>query len=202
LLNSFAKKLPELQPGTNTMKVWSGKPYPLGATWDGAGVNFSLFSENAVKVELCLFDGADNEVRIAMSEQTHQVWHVYLPEARPGQLYGYRVDGPYEPQNGHRFNPAKLLLDPYAKAVAGEFQWSDAFFGYTIGHPDEDLSRNDQDSAAGAAKAVVIDPAFSWGNDAPPDTPLHKTIIYELHVKGFTIRHPRCRRNCAAHTPR
>ena len=172
------------------MKVWPGKPYPLGATWDGAGVNFSLFSENAVKVELCLFDGADNEVRIAMSEQTHQVWHVYLPEARPGQLYGYRVDGPYEPQNGHRFNPAKLLLDPYAKAVAGEFQWSDAFFGYTIGHPDEDLSRNDQDSAAGAAKAVVIDPAFSWGNDAPPNTPLHKTIIYELHVKGFTIRHP------------
>jgi len=172
------------------MKIWTGKPYPLGSTWDGAGVNFSLFSENATKVELCLFDAAGKETRIAVREQTHQVWHIYLPEARPGQLYGYRVHGPYEPQNGHRFNPAKLLLDPYAKAVAGEFQWSDAFFGYTIGHPDEDLSRNDQDSAAGAAKAVVIDPAFSWGNDAAPDTPLHKTIIYELHVKGFTMRHP------------
>ena len=124
-----------------------------------------------------------------------------MPEARPGQLYGYRVHGPYEPQQGHRFNPSKLLFDPYTKAVAGEFQWSDAFFGYTIGHPDGDLSRNDQDSAPGAAKSVVIDSAFSWGNDAPPDIPLHKTIIYELHVKGFTMRHPACRRNCAALMP-
>ena len=172
------------------MKVWTGKPYPLGTTWDGAGVNFSLFSENATKVELCLFDAAGQETRLMMRDQTHQVWHAYLPEARPGQLYGYRVHGPYEPQQGHRFNPSKLLLDPYTKAVAGEFQWSDAFFGYTIGHPDGDLSRNDQDSAPGAAKSVVIDSAFSWGNDAPPDIPLHKTIIYELHVKGFTMRHP------------
>jgi len=171
------------------MKIWPGKPYPLGAIWDGAGVNFSLFSENATKVELCLFDGA-KETRITMSEQTHQVWHLYLPEARPGQLYGYRVHGPYEPRQGHRFNPAKLLLDPYAKAMTGTIQWSDALFAYTIGHPDQDLSRDDKDSAPGMPKSIVVDPAFSWGNDAPPATPWHKTIIYELHVKGFTMRHP------------
>jgi glycogen operon protein len=164
----------------------------LGATWDGAGVNFSLFSENATKVELCLFSGApaQRETRIAMKEQTHQVWHLYLPEARPGQLYGYRVYGAFEPKEGHRFNPAKLLLDPYAKAITGTVRWSDALFGYTIGHPDQDLSRDEDDSAAGMPKCVVIDPAFSWGNDAPPATPWHKTLIYELHVKGFTMRHP------------
>jgi isoamylase len=174
------------------MKIWPGKPYPLGATWDGAGVNFSLFSENATKVELCLFDGtaAQRETRIAMNEQTHQVWHLYLPEARLGQLYGYRVYGPYEPQEGHRFNPAKLLLDPYAKAITGTVFWSDALFGYAIGHPDQDLSRDEKDSAAGMPKCVVIDRAFSWGNDVPPATPWHETIIYELHVKGFTMRHP------------
>ena len=171
------------------MKMWPGKPYPLGAIWDGAGVNFSLFSENASKVELCLFDGA-KETRITMTEQTHQVWHLYLPEARPGQLYGYRVHGPYEPGEGHRFNPAKLLLDPYAKAMTGSIQWSDALFGYTIGHPDQDLSRDAKDSAPGMPKSIVVDPAFSWGNDAPPATQWHKTIIYELHVKGFTMRHP------------
>ncbi|HEY7218719.1 MAG TPA: glycogen debranching protein GlgX [Candidatus Binatia bacterium] len=174
------------------MKIWPGRPYPLGATWDGAGVNFSLFSENATKVELCLFSGApaQRETRIAMKEQTHQVWHLYLPEARPGQLYGYRVYGAFEPKEGHRFNPAKLLLDPYAKAITGTVRWSDALFGYTIGHPDQDLSRDEDDSAAGMPKCVVIDPAFSWGNDAPPATPWHKTLIYELHVKGFTMRHP------------
>lgn len=172
------------------MKSWPGRPYPLGATWDGAGVNFSLFSENATKVELCLFDANGAEQRVAMNEQTHQVWHVYLPEARPGQFYGYRVDGPYEPGQGHRFNAAKLLLDPYAKAFTGDVQWSDDLFGYIVGHPDQDRSRDGKDSAAGAAKSVVIDPAFSWGNDTAPATPWHKTIIYELHVKGFTIRHP------------
>ena len=174
------------------MKIWPGKPYPLGANWDGAGVNFSLFSENATKVELCLFDAAQAqpETRIRMTEQTHQIWHLYLPEARPGQLYGYRVYGPYAPREGHRFNPAKLLLDPYAKAITGAVQWSDALFGYTIGHPDQDLSRDEKDSAVGMPKSVVVDPAFSWGNDAPPATPWHKTIIYELHVKGFTMRHP------------
>ena len=174
-------------------KVWPGQSYPLGATWDGAGVNFALFSENATRVQLCLFDGPDGNkeiTRITLSEKTDQVWHIYLPEVRPGQRYGYRVDGPYAPEEGHRFNPAKLLLDPYAKAIAGSIKWSDALFGYTIGHPDADLSRDECDSAAGLPQCVVVDPAFSWGNDAPPRTPWHKTLIYELHVKGFTIRHP------------
>jgi len=173
------------------MKLWPGKPYPLGATWDGAGVNFSLFSENATKVELCLFDRADErETRIPMTEQTHQVWHVYLPEVRSGQFYGYRVHGPNEPQQGHRFNPEKLLLDPYAKAVTRTVRWSDALFGYRIGDPEQDLSCDDRDSAPYMPKCVVVDPAFSWGNDMPPAIPWHKTIIYELHVKGFTMRHP------------
>ena len=175
------------------MKVWPGKPYPLGATWDGAGVNFSLFSENATGVDLCLFDWPDgkNEMaRIPLREKTGQVWHIYLPELRPGQLYGYRVHGPYEPARGHRFNPAKLLLDPYAKAIAGTIKWSDALFGYTIGHPNADLAPDPRDSAEGLPKCVVIDPAFSWGDDAPPRTDWHRTLIYELHVKGFTARHP------------
>lgn len=175
------------------MKFMPGSPYPLGATWDGAGVNFSLFSENATKVELCLFDGPDGKFereRITLPEQTDLVWHVYLPEVRPGQLYGFRVHGPYEPEAGHRFNPAKLLLDPYAKAISGTIRWSDAMFGYTVGDPAEDLSRDDRDSAQGIPKCVVIDPAFTWGEDRPPRIPWHKTIIYEVHVKGFTLRHP------------
>jgi isoamylase len=174
------------------MQVWPGNPYPLGATWDGAGVNFALFSENATKVELCLFDkpeGNCEAVRIPMREHTDQIWHSYLPEVRPGQLYGYRVYGPYEPQAGHRFNPAKLLIDPYTKAIAGTIQWSDALYGYPIGHPDADLVADQRDSAAGIPKSVVIDPAFSWGDDTPPRIPWHRTLIYELHVKGFTARH-------------
>ena len=176
------------------MKVWPGNPYPLGATWDGSGVNFALFSENATGVELCLFDGENRnrEVkRIRMTEHTNQVWHIYLPEARPGQLYGYRVHGPYRPAEGHRFNPAKLLLDPYAKSIAGPIRWSDALFGYTIGHPDADLSMDERDSADGLPKCVVVDPAFSWGQDAPLRIPWHKTLIYEMHVRGFTARHPK-----------
>ncbi len=175
------------------MKVWPGKPYPQGATWDGAGVNFALFSENGTGVELCLFDSAKTNrelERIKLTEKTAQIWHAYLPEIRPGQLYGYRVYGAYEPARGHRFNPAKLLLDPYAKAIAGTIQWSDALFGYTIGHPDADLSRDERDSAEGLAKCVVVDPAFSWGEDPRPRIPWHKTLIYELHVKGFTALHP------------
>jgi isoamylase len=174
------------------MKIWPGKPYPLGATWDGAGVNFSIFSENATKVELCLFDGpnSQNEARIPITQRTHQVWHIYLPEVRPGQLYGYRVHGPYQPADGLRFNPAKLLLDPYAKAIAGSIQWSNALFGYTVGNAKADLSLNGDDSAGGMPKCVVIDPAFSWGNDTSPNTPWHRTIIYELHVKGYTKLHP------------
>src|SRR5262249_34666080 len=166
------------------MRVWPGQPYPLGATWDGAGVNFAIFSENATGVELCLFDAtgaAPETARIRLTEQTDQVWHAYLPEARPGQLYGYRVYGPYEPSAWHRFNPAKLLLDPYAKAIASTVAWDDSAFGYTIGHAEGDLSKDDRDSANAVPKCVVIDPAFSWGDDQPPRTPWHKTLIYELH---------------------
>jgi isoamylase len=175
------------------MKVWPGQPYPLGATWDGAGVNFALFSENATGVELCLFDSIDAEresCRVTLNEHTDLVWHAYLPEARPGQLYGYRVHGAYEPQAGHRFNPHKLLVDPYAKAIAGDIKWDDSVFGYSIGDERADLSFDERDSAPYVPKCVVVDPAFSWGNDTRPRTPWHKTLIYELHVKGFTKLHP------------
>ncbi len=172
--------------------VWPGRPYPLGATWDGEGVNFSLFSENAERVELCLFDAAGRRElqRIELRDQTDRVWHAYLPEARPGWLYGYRVYGPYAPEQGHRFNPHKLLLDPYAKAIIGGMQWSDAQFGYRIGHPHQDLSFSRRDSAPGMPKCQVIDPAFDWGNDKRPAIPWHETVIYETHVRGFTRQHP------------
>jgi glycogen operon protein len=167
-----------------------GNSYPLGATWDGSGVNFTLFSENATGIELCLYDEDDRERRVPMTERTDQVWHVYLPQARPGLRYGYRVHGPWEPTAGHRFNPAKLLLDPYARAITGTVQWSDALFGYTIGHSDADLARDERDSAPGMPKAVVVDTAFTWGGDRPPRIPWNETVIYEMHVKGFTQRHP------------
>ncbi len=173
-------------------KVWLGKPYPLGATWDGAGVNFALFSENATGVDLCLFDSADaptERIRIRMTEQTDQVWHVYLPDVAPGQLYGYRVYGPYKPEEGHRFNASKLLLDPYAKAIAGKINWSDEMFGYELESGD-DSERDYRDDAWGMPKAVVIDPSFDWGNDKLLEIPLHKSVIYEVHVKGFTQQHP------------
>lgn len=177
------------------MNVWPGKPYPLGATWDGQGVNFALFSEHATGVELCLFDAPDSEVErvhIRMSEQTDHVWHTYLPGVTPGQLYGYRVYGPFEPEEGHRFNPSKLLIDPYAKAIKGTIEWSDAMFGYPMGvEEDADLEQDTQDSGPGMNKAVVIDSSFDWGNDTSPNTPLHASVIYELHVKGFTARHPK-----------
>jgi isoamylase len=171
--------------------VWPGKPFPQGATWDGEGVNFALFSEHAEGVELCLFDdrGRRELQRIPLREQTDQVWHCYLPEARPGQLYGYRVSGPYQPQHGHRFNPQKLLLDPYAKAIVGSLAWSDAHFGYRIGSQRADLSLDRRNNASGMPKCQVIDPAFSWGNDRNPRTPWHDTIIYEMHVRGFTKLH-------------
>jgi len=175
------------------LRTRPGRPYPLGATWDGAGVNFALFSEHASAVELCLFDGAEpgREVhRIAIHERTDQIWHVYLPQARPGLLYGYRVYGPYEPKTGDRFNSAKVLLDPYARAVSGTVSWSSAMFGYRVDDPAADLVRDDQDNAGGVPKSVVVDPAFSWGDDRRPGTPWHQTVIYELHVKGFTARHP------------
>jgi glycogen operon protein len=175
------------------MRIWPGNSYPLGASWDGAGVNFALFSEHAAKVELCLFESIDSPeetIRITLPDQTDQVWHGYLPDVRPGQLYGYRVHGPYDPKAGHRFNPNKVVLDPYAKAIGRTVQWSDEMFGYRIGDPEEDLSLDNRDSAASAPLAVVIDPAFTWGDDRPARIPWHKTVIYEMHVKGFTKRHP------------
>jgi len=176
------------------MRVWPGKSYPLGATWDGAGVNFALFSEHATKVELCLFDdvAASGEAeRIVLPEYTEQVWHGYLPDLRPGQFYGYRVYGPYEPDKGHRFNHHKLLLDPYAKAIGRKVNWGDELFGYRIGDPKADLSVDERDSAARALLGVVVDTAFTWGDDRLPRVPWHKTLIYEMHVKGFTRRHPK-----------
>jgi len=172
--------------------VWPGRPYPLGATWDGEGVNFALYSEHAEKVELCLFDdsGKREILRVPLPEQTDMVWHGYMPEARPGQLYGYRVYGPYAPDRGHRFNPNKLLLDPYGKQVQGVIRWADSHFGYRVGHKQEDLSFDRRDDAAGMPKNRVIDSAFTWGSDRPPNIPWHETVIYELHVKGFTKCHP------------
>ena len=170
-----------------------GRPYPLGATWDGAGVNFALFSEHATAVELCLFDPGDpgrETHRIPIREHTDQIWHVYLPEARPKVLYGYRVHGPWQPAAGHRFNPAKVLIDPYAKAIAGATSWSDAMFGHRVGVPDGDLIMDKRDNAPYLPKSVVVDPAFTWGDDRQPRTPWHDTVIYEVHVKGFTARQP------------
>ncbi len=175
------------------MRVWPGRSYPLGATWDGAGVNFALFSEHATKVELCLFDSAeaDKEAqRIPMQEHTDLVWHCYLPDVQPDQLYGYRVYGPYDPASGHRFNPKKVLLDPYAKAIGRDLRWDDSLFGYKIGDPNADLTADDRDDAAFAPLGAVVDSAFTWGDDRPPRTPWHQTLIYELHVKGFTKRMP------------
>lgn len=173
--------------------TFPGIPYPLGATWDGEGVNFALFAENATGVELCLFDkkmGATQSVIVKMIERTHQMYHCYLPGIKPGQLYGYRVHGPYDPINGHRFNPAKLLIDPYAKAIAGTIEWDDSLFGYEVGHPDEDLKISDADSAPFIPKCVVMDDQFDWQNDKRPKVPYHRSVIYETHVKGFTKMHP------------
>jgi len=171
--------------------ILPGSPYPLGATWDGHGVNFALFSAHAEKVELCLFDenGRRELERIAMPEQTHQIWHVYLPDAGPGTLYGYRVYGPYEPERGHRFNHHKLLLDPYARQLWGNFRWIEAHYGYRFGSSREDLSFDKRDNAQALPKCRVVDPAFTWDGDSPPATPWSQTVIYETHVRGFTILH-------------
>ncbi|MFN0017632.1 MAG: glycogen debranching protein GlgX [Pirellulaceae bacterium] len=175
------------------MRVWSGRPYPLGATFDGAGVNFSLFSEHASKVELCFFDSPESKTesrRFELPEHTDQVWHGYLPDAELGQLYGFRVHGPYEPAKGHRFNPHKVLLDPYAKAIGRDLTWDDSLWGYKIGDTEADLSFDNRDSAPFCPLAAVVDTAFTWGDDRAPRTPWHKTFIYEAHVKGLTYRHP------------
>ena len=172
--------------------VWPGRPSPLGATWDGSGVNFALFSAHAERVELCIFDarGRRELERIALPERTDEVWHGYLPEASPGLLYGYRVYGPYDPARGHRFNHNKLLIDPYAKLLAGQLRWSDAHFGYRIGNARGDLSFDRRDNASGMPKCVVVDTAFTWGEDRQLRTRWHEMVIYELHVRGFTMRHP------------
>jgi isoamylase len=174
-------------------KVKPGRPYPLGATYDGTGVNFAVYSEHATEIELCLFDSVDatrETERIRLRELTGFVRHSCIPGLHPGQVYGYRVHGPYEPQKGHRFNAAKLLLDPYARAVAGAVDWNGPIFGYRIGDPVMDLSRSDEDSAGAVPKGIVVDDVFDWEGDELLRVPLHETIIYEVHVKGFTKRHP------------
>jgi isoamylase len=172
---------------------YPGDPYPLGATWDGNGINFALYADNATSVELCLFNTPYDEtewLNIKITERTHHIWHVYIPDAKPGQLYGYRVYGPYDPLNGHRYNPHKLLLDPYAKSIGGRVDWNNTLFGYEVGHPDEDLSFSTTDSAPFIPKCVVIDNNFDWEGDAPLKIPYHETIIYETHVRGFSKLHP------------
>ena len=169
------------------MQIWPGSAYPLGATYDGSGTNFALFSEVAERVELCLFDADDTELRLDLPEMDGFVWHAFLPGLEPGQRYGYRVHGPYDPSRGHRCNPSKLLLDPYAKAIDGKFQWSQALFSYNFGDPH---SPNVEDSAAAMPKSVVINPYFDWGVDRPPKRQYAESVIYEAHVKGFTYQHP------------
>jgi isoamylase len=169
-----------------------GRPYPQGATWNGTGVNFSIYSEGATAVDLCLFnDPSSAECRtIAIHERSGHAWHCFVPGVQIGQYYGFRIHGPYEPERGMRFNPAKLLIDPYAKAIAGPVDWNAPVFGYELGNPDEDLRADCRDDAAAVPKGVVVSADFDWGNDAPPLTPLHDSVIYEVHVKGFTMCHP------------
>src|ERR1700730_9698382 len=173
----------------NKMRVWTGAPYPLGATWTGTGINFAIYSENATGIDLCLFDEpeADREnVRIRFREKTDHVWHLFLPDAQPGQLYGYRVYGPYTPQQGHRFNASKVVVDPYARAIAGKVLWGPEMFGYPLGGPAEDLKSDYQDNVALMPKCVVVDSSFDWKEDRPLHIPLAESVIYEVHVVGFT----------------
>ena len=175
------------------IKVLPGSRSPLGATWDGAGVNFALFSENATDVELCLFDPEDHDVetaRVRLRDTTAHVWHGYVPGLKPGQPYAFRVEGAYEPAQGLRFNPHKLVLDPYTRAVAGKVDWAAEVFGYPLGDPGEDMARDERDSAAHMPRGVVVDHSFDWKGDRAPRTPWHRTVIYEAHVKGLTALHP------------
>ncbi|MCX4195337.1 glycogen debranching protein GlgX, partial [Methylobacterium organophilum] len=183
---------PASQARATRSRIQEGRPYPLGATWDGLGVNFALFSAHATKVELCLFDDqGDQEIeRIELPEYTDEIWHGYLPDARPGTIYGYRVHGPYEPKAGHRFNPNKLLIDPYAKGLVGSITWNPALFGYQM-ETGDDLTFDERDSAPYTRRSRVIDPAFTWGRHQKPLVPWEKTIIYETHVKGMTKLDPR-----------
>ena len=170
------------------MDLWPGKPYPLGAQWDGTGTNFALFSEHAEAVELCLFDNEGHETRVGLTEPTAFIWHGYLPGIGPGQRYGYRVHGPYEPSRGHRFNPAKLLIDPYAKSIEGRVDWHESVFGYDLDADDAVIGETD--SAPHVPKGLVTNPFFDWGDDRHPRTPWYETVIYETHVRGLTMQHP------------
>jgi isoamylase len=175
------------------LRPWRGKPYPLGANWDGKGVNVAIFSENATGVELLLYESPEAtkaKERVSLRERTGDVWHAYFPDLLTGQLYAYRVDGPYDPARGHRFNRNKVLLDPYAKAIAGTIKWDETMFGYRAGDPAQDLSIDERDSGQSVPKCVVIDPNFDWEGDRPLRIPWNETVIYEVHVKGFTIKHP------------
>src|SRR5580704_19653674 len=198
-----SRKLPLARIGDmSPMKVWLGRPYPLGATWRGNGVNFALYSEHATAVDLCLFasiESPQEEVRIRVTEHSDEVWHIFLPDIKPGQLYGYRVEGPYDPENGARFNPSKLLLDPYAKSIAGTVDWADEMFGYRVGGPNEDLERDYRDCAFGMPKSVVVDCTFDWAGDRVPERPLHETVVYEVHVKGFSNFAPTFPRRSEVH---
>jgi isoamylase len=178
-------------PVLQRSRLREGRGFPLGATWTGLGVNFALFSAHATKVELCLFDeqGEREIERIELPEFTDEVWHGFLPDARPGTIYGYRVHGPYEPDVGHRFNSNKLLLDPYAAAIVGQLSWHPALFGYRMETAD-DLTFDERDNAAFMPRCRIIDPAFTWGDDRPPRTAWERTVIYEAHVRGYTKSHP------------
>src|SRR5882724_447197 len=191
--SSIQPRAVENDYGSNEANSRPGKPFPQGATWDGAGVNFALYSAASEHVDLCLFDRADQEresCHIRLRERTNGVWHIYLPNVGPSQLYGYRVHGPYAPGDGLRFNRHKLLLDPYAKAIGRELRWADELFGYQIGHPEEDLSFDERDSAPFAPLGVVIDTSFDWSDERRPEVPWAETIIYEAHVRGMTRLHP------------
>ena len=186
-----APEAPEAPNAPSAVRLPRGSPYPQGATWLGDGVNFSIFSDDGVKVQLCLFDHPDAAKPsrcVEFTDQTNHIWHAFLPDVRPGQLYGYRIHGPYEPEQGHRFNPAKLLIDPYAKAITGSFKMGPEMFPYTLGDPREDLAKDEHDDAGSMPKCVVIDPSFDWGDERSPNTPLHLSVIYEVHVRGFSQR--------------
>ncbi|UKE49396.1 glycogen debranching protein GlgX [Xanthomonas translucens] len=171
-------------------RIRQGRPFPRGAVFDGQGTNFALFSAHATRVELCLFDDSGAETRLDLPEYTNEIWHGYLPDVQPGQRYGYRVHGPYAPGEGHRFNPNKLLLDPYAREIEGDLIWADELYGYTVGHPDGDLSFDERDSAPFMPKCVVVEDTYDWGDDARLQTPWSDTLVYETHVRGYTMRHP------------
>ncbi len=171
-------------------RIRQGRPFPRGAVFDGQGTNFALFSAHATRVELCLFDDSGAETRLDLPEYSNEIWHGYLPDVQAGQRYGYRVHGPYAPGEGHRFNPNKLLLDPYAREIEGDLIWADELYGYTIGHPDGDLSFDERDSAPFMPKCVVVEDTYDWGDDARLQTPWSDTLVYETHVRGYTMRHP------------